>query len=214
MKKKASVLLLCALLIIIALQPISAADYVLSPGDELTIFVYGYEEFQAKELKEFIIRPDGKLAFPLVGEIQAAGLSPGVFTMALTTALSEYIVNPKVTVNVDKYHTTRVYVLGEVTKPGLYEIERQHNLLDAVGIAGGYTENAAKKNIFIIHKDNPQKTVKVNLLKLLERGDLSQNVALADGDVVYLTRNHKIVFARDILPFISAVYQVNELNND
>ena len=211
MRKTVSVLLFCALLLIIAIQPLSAADYILGPGDVLAVSVYGYEELETKEL---IVRPDGKLAFPLVGEIQAAGLTAGGFTNTLTTALSQYVVNPLVTVNVGKYHTTRVYVFGEVTKPGLYEIEKQHNLLDAVGMAGGYTQNAAKKNIFVVHKDNPQKPEKINLLKLLEKGDMSQNVTLADGDVVYLTKNHKISFARDILPYVSALYQVNEMNDN
>lgn len=211
MKKRISVLLFCALFLLIALQPLSAAEYVLGPGDVLNISVYGYEELQAKEL---IVRPDGKLAFPLVGEIQAAGLSAGTFTDVLAAELGQYVVNPLVTINVEKFRTTRVYVLGQVSKPGLYEIEKQHNLLDAVGIAGGYTDKAAKKNIFIIHKDNPNKPVKVNLLKLLQRGDMSQNVALADGDVVYLTSSHKINFGRDIMPFVTGLYQFDRINED
>lgn len=210
MKKLLSVLLLCALLLTNAPQSVHAEDYQLGAGDVLSIGVYGYEELQVKELT---VRPDGKIAFPLVGELQVAGLSPGVFTAALTSNLSEYVVNPKVTVNVDKFRTTRVYVLGEVTKPGMYEIEKQHNVLDAIGIAGGYTKDAAKKNIFIVHKDNPNQSTKVNLLRLLERGDMTQNVALADGDVVYLTKNHRIEFGQDILPYISAVYQLTRIDN-
>jgi polysaccharide biosynthesis/export protein len=185
-----------------------AEDYKLDQGDVLSISVYGYEELQIEGLP---IRPDGKISFPLVGEIQAAGLTPDKLNESLTTALSEYIKHPKVIVNVQQFRTTRVYVLGQVIKPGMYEIVKQHNLLDAIGMAGGYTEKAAKKKIYIIHKNQSDKPITVNLLKLLERGDMTQNIPLEDGDVVYLTGNKKINFARDILPYITAMYQVNEM---
>jgi polysaccharide export outer membrane protein len=195
----------------VGVQSVAAQDYVLGPGDVLSISVYGYDELQ---LKEAIVRPDGKLAFPLIGELQAAGLSAGQLTETITVSLGEYVKTPRVIVNVEKFRTTRVYVLGEVARPGLFELEKQHNLLDAIGIAGGFKETAAKKKVFVIHKDQPDKPVKVNLLKLLERADMTQNITLAEGDVVYVTRNHKIVFARDILPYIGAAYQVDRFGKD
>lgn len=190
---------------------VKAEEYRISPGDVLSIGVYGYEELQVKAL---VVRPDGLIAFPLVGEVKAAGMTAADFTNSLTERLVEFVKSPQVTVNVDKFHTTRVYVLGEVTKPGLYEIEKQHNLLDAIGAAGGYTQRAAKKKVFVIKKDKPDHPVAINLLNLLRRGDLSQNIPLADGDVVYLGSNHKIVFTRDILPFISAAAQISDINDD
>jgi polysaccharide biosynthesis/export protein len=209
MRKFLQMIVFTITLIIISAGTAWAQEYTLGSDDVLNISVYGYQELHVT----VIVRPDGKIAFPLVGEVQAAGLSPGALSAALTSSLSEYVKNPKVTINVDKFRTTRVYVLGQVAKPGIHEIQKQHNLLDAIGMAGGFTKDTAKKNIFIIHKDKPNQVTKVNLLKLLERGDLTQNVALADGDVVYLTKNHKIVFSRDILPYITAAYQVNEVSN-
>jgi polysaccharide biosynthesis/export protein len=189
---------------------VGAEDYKLDRGDVLSISVYGYEELQIEGLT---IRPDGKISFPLVGEVQAAGLTPDKLTASLTAVLSEYIKNPKVMVNVQQFRTTRIYVLGQVAKPGMYEIVNQHNLLDAIGMAGGYTEKAAKKKIYIIHKDQSNKPITVNLVKLLERGDMTQNIPLTDGDVVYLSGNKKLNFAKDILPYISAMYQVHEIND-
>lgn len=197
-----------------------ASEYRICPGDVLAIDVWGFPEFHAKDATVgggqeattagmITVRPDGQIAFPLVGEVMAAGASPAELTFALTKALREYIKDPKVTVNITKYHTTRVYVLGEVIRPGLYEIEKQHYLLDAIGLAGGYSKNAAKKNIFIIHKDNTGEPVKVNLLSLLKKGDMSQNYLLADGDVVYLTENGRIDFATDIVPLFTAAYYFN-----
>jgi polysaccharide export outer membrane protein len=188
-----------------------AEEYRLGPGDVLTIGVWGYEDLQVKEVA---VRPDGKLAFPLVGEVQAAGISTGQLTDVLTKGLSDYVKDPKVSINIFKLRTTRVYVLGEVAKPGMYELEKQHNLLDALGAAGSYTQNAAKRKVYIIHKDQTSSPIKVNLMNIWEKGDMSQNHALTDGDVVYLSGNGKVSFASDILPWISATYQVTRMNKD
>lgn len=189
----------------------TAGEYKLGANDILTIGVWGYEELK---LEELAVRPDGKIAFPLVGEVQAAGKTVSELTDALTTGLSVYVKEPIVTVNILKFRTTRVYVLGEVQKPGMYEIERSHNLLDAIGMAGSYTKNAAKKKVHIIRQDTAAKPIKANLLNLLTKGDMSQNYALHDGDVVYLSDNGRIDFAKDILPWISATYQISETQNN
>ena len=163
-------------------------------------------------IKELIVRPDGKVAFPLAGELTAAGLSPAQFTAALTQALSEYIKDPKVAVNIVKFRTTRVYVLGEVNKPGMYEIDRQHKLLDAIGMAGGYTRYAAKKAVFLIHNGQSASPIRINLQKLLKEGDMSQNYALTEGDVVFLSDNGKLDFARDVLPFLTGTYYITHFD--
>lgn len=214
MGKKAGRLVLAVLLsIIFGIFPVSAQNYQLAPGDVLEISVWGYEDLQIKEIP---VRPDGKIAFPLVGEVQAGGLSPTELSQTITDSLSNYVKNPIVTVNIFKYRTTRVYVLGEVAKPGMYELEKRHNLLDAVGIAGAYTKYAAKKKVYVIRKEQEavNTKVKVDLLNLLEKGDMSQNIVLNEGDVVFLTKSGKLDFARDILPWVSAVYQVSEIQNN
>jgi len=204
-------IILAMVTIIFSSFPALAQNYQLGPGDVLEISVWGYEDLQVKEIA---VRPDGMIAFPLVGEVQAAGLTPGELNQTITRLLSKYVKNPTVTVNIMKFRTTRVYVLGEVTKPGMYELEKQHNLLDAVGIAGSYTKYTAKKKVFVISKNQTEKPRQANLLRLMEKGDMSQNYELADGDVVYLTTNNRIDFARDILPWVSAMYQVNEMQTN
>lgn len=210
MKKIAAGTLVLFVLMIFSANAL-AEDYRLGPGDVLNISVWGFEELK---LEQIAIRPDGKVSFPLVGEVQAEGLTPGELAMNLTNGLSEYVKDPKVTANVFKFRTTRVYVLGEVSKPGLYELEKQHNLLDAIGAAGGYTKDAAKKKVHIIHADQTGKPVEVNLLNLLQRGDMTQNYALREGDVVYLSKNGRIDFAKDIMPFVTGAYYVHELNKN
>ena len=211
MRRIFGLIILAMVTIIFSSFPALAQNYQLGPGDVLEISVWGYEDLQVKEIA---VRPDGMIAFPLVGEVQAAGLTPGELNQTITRLLSKYVKNPTVTVNIMKFRTTRVYVLGEVTKPGMYELEKQHNLLDAVGIAGSYTKYTAKKKVFVISKNQTEKPRQANLLRLMEKGDMSQNYELADGDVVYLTTNNRIDFARDILPWVSAVYQVNEMQTN
>ncbi|SDD80498.1 polysaccharide biosynthesis/export family protein [Sporomusa acidovorans] len=212
MKTKSGVLILVLLFFIVfSVFPVYAQYYQLAPGDVLEISVWGYEELQIKEVP---IRPDGRISFPLVGEVQAAGLSPVALNQIITQRLRNFVKDPIVTINILKLRTTRVYVLGEVAKPGMYELEKQHNLLDAIGIAGSYTKYAAKKKVFVIRKDQTGKPLKVNLLQLLEKGDMSQNVELADGDVVFLSDNGRIDFAKDILPWVSATYQIHEMQDD
>lgn len=211
MKKFFGILFLMIFVMTFITSPALAQNYQLGPGDVLEISVWGYEDLQVKEIA---VRPDGMIAFPLVGEVQAAGLTPAGLNQAITGLLSNYVKNPMVTVNIIKFRTTRVYVLGEVAKPGMYELEKQHNLLDAIGVAGSYTKYTAKKKVYVIRKNQTGSPQQANLLQLLEKGDMSQNYELTDGDVVYLTKNHKVEFAKDILPWISAMYQVNEMKND
>ena len=154
------------------------------------------------------------MSFPLIGELDITGLTVNQFTKTLEQRLSEYLVNPQVTVNIAQLGTTRVYVLGEVNKPGLYELNKSHKVLDAIGAANGFTKDAAKKKVFLVHKDQQGKPIKVNLNDILKKGDISQNYTLAEGDLLYLTGNGRIDFGRDIMPFISAGYMVSEIQNN
>ena len=184
-------------------------EYRLCPRDVLAISVWGVEDLKIEGLE---VREDGKITFPLVGEIQVAGLLPRELMQAIATALDGYVNNPKVSVNILKYHTTRIYVVGEVVRPGLYDLEKQHNLMDAIAVAGSYTKDAYKKKVFVISQSGTSTPVEANLVQLLKKGDMTQNVSLKDGDVVYLTDNHRIDFARDILPFITGAYYVKNFD--
>lgn len=203
------------------------ADYIMCPGDQLDIIVMGVPEMSTgytssgtttltptTPQNKYIVRPDGKVSFQLIGEVDTTGLTVSQFTKVLQERLAKYIINPKVSVNIVQLGTTRVYVFGEVNKPGLYELQKSHNLLDAIGIANGFTKDAAKKNVFLIRRDEKNKPIKLNLNNLLKKGDVSQNYVLGEGDVVYLTSNGRIDFARDIAPIFSAAYYVNKIKND
>lgn len=210
--------------------PHSAPTYSMRSGDQLEIIVYGHDDistssqtgaygmvannYSASGRNVYIVRPDGKLDFPLIGEVDVDGKSVTDVREELAVRLSEYIKNPRVSVNISKWGTTRVYVLGEVKNPGLYELDKSRRVLDAIGKAGAYTKDAAKRKVFLIHQDHQGDPINIDLIKMLREGDMSQNYELREGDVVYLNDNGRIDFARDILPFISAIYMGSNIKNN
>lgn len=207
MKKTIAALLLGAAL---TLTNVAAAEeYIMTPGDQLQIYVLGHPDISSTRGNTdmaYIVRPDGKLNFPLVGEIDVNGLTVYEFTQLLKKELSEFIINPDITVNVFKLGTTRVFVMGEVSKQGMYELTKSHRVMDALGAAGGFTQKAAKKDIYLVRNAGKEgeKVQKLNILNYMRKGDISQNVVLQEGDCLYLTSNHKIVL-QDIALFASRI---------
>jgi polysaccharide export outer membrane protein len=169
-------------------------------------------------LSEYLKRPQVTVnvaqfrTMPLVREFPAAGRTLAELTAEITAALQETIPDARLTAELVKYGVTRIYVLGEVTKPGLCEIEKDHNLLDAIGAAGGFTKAADRKRVYLVRQGQTDQYTEINLERMLKKGDLRQNVVLNEGDVVYFARN-KIDFAQDILPFITAGYYINHFHD-
>lgn len=185
----------------------AAEEYIMTPGDQLQIYVLGHPDIsstRANSDSSYTVRPDGKLNFPLVGEIDVNGLTVFEFTNLLTKELSEYIINPKITVNVAKLGTTRVFVLGEVKNQGMHELTKSHRVLDALGAAGGFTEKSAKKSIFLVRNrgTSEENVQKLNILNYMKKGDMSQNLVLQEGDCLFLTSNHKVTLM-DALLFVN-----------
>lgn len=193
-----------------------AEEYYMRPGDELNIVVTQQQDLgnSSSNQSPFVVRPDGNVSFPLVGEIHAEGMTVSQFTDVLQQGLSRYIVDPDVSVNISKLGRVRVYVFGEVRKPGAVELEKGHTVIDAIGAAEGFTRDTAKKKIFLIHQDQPKSLIPINLNNMLKTGDMSQNVTLREGDILYLTKNHRIDFARDIAPIFSSIYMVTEAKDN
>ncbi|MCQ4112678.1 polysaccharide biosynthesis/export family protein [Megasphaera sp. SC8-1] len=193
-----------------------AEEYYMRPGDELNIVVTQQQDLGNSSTNQspFVVRPDGNVSFPLVGEIHAEGMTVSQFTDVLQQGLSRYIVDPDVSVNISKLGRVRVYVFGEVKKPGAVELEKGHTVIDAIGAAQGFTRDTAKKKIFLIHQDQPKSLIPINLNNMLKTGDMSQNVTLREGDILYLTKNHRIDFTRDIAPILSSFYLVTEAKDN
>ena len=209
--------MLMALLISGCSTALAAPEYIMSPGDKLMITVTGYDEYSSNPTQPdsaFIVRPDGRVSFPLVGTIDTTDKTVNQFTEELRSKLAEYLVNPDVSVNIAQWGTTRVFVLGEVNKAGLYELTKSHRVLDAIGAANGFTKDAAKKKVYLIRDGDEKKTTQLNFNNYLTKGDAKQNVVLHEGDCLYLTSNGRFNFNTDILPFISAWYMFDRIKND
>lgn len=195
---------------------LNTKDYLLRAGDQLNIVVTQQQDLGNSSANQtpFTVRPDGNVSFPLVGEIHAEGMTVSEFTNVLTYGLSRYIVDPDVAVNITKLGRTRVYVFGEVKKPGAVELEKSHTVIDAIGAAEGFTRDTAKKKVYLIHQDEPQSLIKINLNNMLRTGDMSENYVMREGDLLYMTRNNRIDFARDIAPILSSIYMITEVKDN
>lgn len=177
----------CAVLVLLFLFPLAvfaAEEYVIRAGDTLDISVAGEPDLT----KKTVVRPDGKVAIGLVGDMKAEGLTPEQFRIKAETALKKYIKNPKVTVEVTGYDTAAsVNVLGAVRQPGHYPLRGRTTVTDALGLAGGTTDSAKLGEISVIHNTaaGPQK-IQVDLSKMVKTGDTKTNLVLQPGDTVYI----------------------------
>ena len=197
----------------------NAADdnalYMLNGGDVLNIQVFDNPELSSPkeggvEINPYVVRPDGYFAMPLIGDINVNNKTTFDVTNEITAKLGEYLKNPIVTINIMREGSTRVYVLGEVKRQGLYELNKKHNLLDAIGAASGFTQFSAKKNVFVIRSGQQEPIMKVNVKELLKGKNNVSNIPLYEGDCVYLTSNGTVDFGVDIYPFFRGAYYVSE----
>jgi polysaccharide export outer membrane protein len=156
-------------------------DYKLHAGDSITVSVWKELELQRK----VVIRPDGRFSFPLAGEVQAAGRSADEVRIELERALKQYIPEAVVAVMVEDVSGNRVYVIGQVNKPGMYVMNPQLTVIQALSLAGGGTPFAKLDRITVIRgKGTAQKTMPFRYDQVVEGKALQQNVTLESGDVV------------------------------
>ena len=122
-----------------------ATDYRLGPADQLRITVFNEPGLTG----QFVVGSQGTIAYPLVGDIRAAGLTVAEFTETLRTALGQYVRSPSVSVEVANYRP--FFILGEVTRPGTYPYAVDLTVLNAVATAGGFTYRANQRRVYIRH---------------------------------------------------------------
>jgi len=181
--------------------------YIMCPGDKVQINVMGYDDIfgdatLTSKRGELLVRPDGKLMLPLIGDVKMAGKSVEQNVKEITQRFSEYLVDPQVTINITQLGTTRVYVFGEIKSQGMFELSKSHNLIDALGAAGGFTAKSRKNCVYVLRKNHPDFVLKVNMLELFRKNDTTCNPMLREGDVVYISSNHKFLFT-DLLSVVS-----------
>ncbi|MGH9542113.1 MAG: polysaccharide biosynthesis/export family protein, partial [Terriglobales bacterium] len=162
--------------------PATPAEYRLGAGDLLDIQVWHEPEISGK----VPIRPDGKIAIPLAGEITAAGLTPGQLKTIITEKLRAYISVPAVTVIVEQVNSRSYNVLGRVAHPGTYVLNSRTRVLDALARAGGLSEFAHPDHIYILRANaaGEAKKLKFDYKHVIAGRDDAQDIVIQPGDTV------------------------------
>lgn len=152
--------------------------YRIGPEDLLAISVWKNDALS----RQVPVRPDGKISLPLVNDVQAAGLTPTELRDVLTKRLTEFVPNPEVSVIVSDVRSFKVSVIGEVARPSRYELKSWTTVADALALAGGFTQFAARSRIVILRPEgSTMKRIPFNYNKLAGEQD---NFYLRNGDIV------------------------------
>ncbi|GFD90328.1 sugar ABC transporter substrate-binding protein [Tenacibaculum sp. KUL152] len=161
-------------------------QYLIGPGDTLTIFVWRNPEVSG----QFVVRPDGKVTTSLVEDIDVAGKTPSMLAREIEEQLATYINNPRVTVSVNSFSgplSEQVRVIGEATNPSAVNYTEHMTLLDLMIAVGGLTEFANGNGAKLVRViDGQQKTFTLNIDDLIRSGDISENVDILPGDIVII----------------------------
>jgi polysaccharide biosynthesis/export protein len=161
---------------------ISADAYKIGSGDILEIVTWKEPDFTRETI---LVRIDGKISFPLLGDVQAAGRSPLEIQKDVETGLKDYVDNPIVTVTVKNPESQKFYVLGEVKKTGEYRLIKGLTVLQAFALAGGFTDWASKKEIILLRNENGKDKVhEINYKKIVKDKDFSQNIRIKTDDTI------------------------------
>jgi polysaccharide export outer membrane protein len=156
-------------------------DYGVNPGDIMTVSVWKEEDLQ----RQVLVLPDGKISFPLAGDIDAAGRSVGDIRATITEKLSRYIPDPVVTVTVEQALGNKAYVLGQVLRPGEFVAGSQLDVSQALAMAGGFTPYAQVNDIKVLRRDNGVlKSISFRYGDIEKGKKLEQNILLEPGDVI------------------------------
>lgn len=191
MKRRATHIGLFALLLTLSLETtLSRAqtttggpsdEFVLGVEDKLSISVWKEPDLT----KSVIIRPDGKITFPLVGDVQASGRAPRQLTEDLTKLLARFIKEPVVTVVVEEINNFKVFVLGEVAVQGALNLRRRTRLLEAIALAGGMSKFADKSNVLLLRfEDGKETRNRIDYRKVVSGEKPELNLYLKPGDTI------------------------------
>lgn len=158
-------------------------SFTLGAGDVLEVSVWGDESLTRPNV---IVRPDGKISFPLVGDMQAAGKSVEELRKEVETRIGEYVSDAPVTIMLQQLGSPQVFIVGKVNRPGVYLMSGQTTVLQALALAGGMTPYAESDDILVVRigKDGKQQYLPFNYVRAESGDGLDENIALEPGDTV------------------------------
>jgi polysaccharide export outer membrane protein len=156
-------------------------NYMIGAQDVLDISVWKEPEVS----RTVPVRPDGKISLPLLNDVQAAGLTPSQLAAQLTESLKKFVANPQVTVIVTTINSQRVYIMGEVIRAGAYPLLPGMTVLQGLSSAGGFTQFANLKKIYVLRQENgKQVKLPFNYKEVVGGKNPDQNITLKAGDTI------------------------------
>jgi polysaccharide export outer membrane protein len=162
-------------------EVISDPSYVIGPMDVLEIQVWKEPDFS----RQVLVRPDGKITLPLIGDIPASGMNTMGLKALLAEKLENFVSNPEVTVIVLESHSKNFYIIGKITRPGTYPLNPDMTVLQAISVAGGLAEWADKDSIRIIRRSGGKEEIlPFDYEKVITGKKLEQNILLKPNDTV------------------------------
>lgn len=174
----------------------SAQEYRVGEGDVLKITVYGHDDLSTVER----VSGEGMIRFPLLGQVSVKGLNISEVSERIAKGLSEgYIVNPQVRVFVEEFRSQKAIIMGEIAKPGLYELKGRITFLELVSLAGGLDEDAGDAaTIKRKSAKGNEQIISLDLKKLIEEGNTSLDVEIMDGDSIYIAKSGMIYVTGEV----------------
>jgi len=192
--------ILIPLTLLVCREPLQAQGtaYRIGPRDVLTLTIYAGGEEQ--QTADFTVSSQGMTNVPFIGSVKAEGLTiPQLEELVTKPLTADFFVDPEINIVIKEYHSLQYYISGAIGSPGLYEMTSKATLMELIAKAGGVSSNRGniayilhqstdhvppgKKNHSLFSDKDP---VKINLKTLLDKGDMSQNIVLQSGDVVYI----------------------------
>jgi polysaccharide export outer membrane protein len=156
-------------------------SFVIGDDDVLAINVWKEPDIS----RSIPVRSDGKISLPLVGEVQAAGLTPLTLEKDIASKLKNYISEPEVTVMVQQVNSQKFNILGQVARPGSYVIANSPTVIDAIALAGGFRDFAKQKSIYVLRQGvSKDSRIPFNYKDVSQGKNMTQNIKLEPGDTV------------------------------
>jgi polysaccharide export outer membrane protein len=157
------------------------SDYVIGVEDVLSVIFWREKDMSA----EVVVRPDGKISLPMLNDIHAAGMTPEALAESIAKVGTKFVRDAGATVIVKEIRSRKIYIIGEVSKPGTFQLGSEMTVLQAIGEAGGFIEGANKGDVKIVrNQGGKEQRFKFNYKEVVEGKNPQQNIKLQPGDTI------------------------------
>lgn len=169
-------------------------EYYIGLDDVLEISVWRIPELS----KTVVVRPDGKISYPLIGDVEVYRLTLTELDNVLTEKLSLYVREPQISVAIKEFGGKKVFVLGQVGYPGTYRFKSNTTIIEIISRAGGFDDKAQTRSVILIRRGEGGKAKlrRINCSSILRRANLSQNINIMPHDIIYVPRSMISAFSQ------------------